>query len=248
MTDVMTGFGPITNTYEAPGKTASLIGGAGTCLWKQLVNGMHLTGDWNCIEYLVVPAGASIGEHTHLRTEEIYYILSGTAVMSINGERVEVSAGDLITNPIGGRHGIANEAGEDMEFLVVEVFPGEDSSGYFPERIPVREELTPGSPFNDGNSAAAFAKLDLSGHFSGDWADFVVTRIEPSGQLGPFIRDDRDQVLFVVEGRAEIEFGGDAVAGSAGLTIAIPAALSRTIRNASSGGPLEVVSTEVFVH
>jgi mannose-6-phosphate isomerase-like protein (cupin superfamily) len=247
MAHVMTGFGPITNTYESPARTKALLGGAGSCLWKQLINGMHLTGNWNCIEYLVVPAGASIGEHTHLRTEEIYYILSGAATMTVNGEQVAVSAGDLIMNPINGRHGIANDTGEDMEFLVVEVFPGENSSGYLPERVPVRAKLTPGTPVDGTAPAGAFATLDLSGYFSGDWAEFFVARIEPSGQLGPFTRDDRDQVLFVVEGQAEIAFGDESVSGSAGLTAAVPAGVTRTVRNKSTGGALEVLSTEVFV-
>jgi mannose-6-phosphate isomerase-like protein (cupin superfamily) len=242
MSHVITGYGPITNTYEAPGRTANLIGGLGTCLWKQLVNGMHLTGDWNCIEYLVVPAGASIGEHTHLRTEEIYYIVSGAATMTINGETVEVFAGDLITNPINGRHGIANETGEDMEFVVVEVFPGDDPAGFLPERVPVRTRLEPAAEF-----PGELASLDLAPYFSGDWANFSVARLDPGGTFGPVTRDDRDQVFYVVEGQGEIRFGDDAVSGSAGLTVAVPAGLPRTVVNQSSSDALEVISTEVFV-
>src|SRR5918994_5417361 len=120
-------FGPVSNDAEHCGATRRLIGGDGTCHWKTLINGMHLNGNWNVIEYLHVPTGASIGTHTHLRTEEIYYITSGRARMEINGEPLEVAAGDLVTNPIGGRHGIANPTGEDMTFYVVEVFPAPDS-------------------------------------------------------------------------------------------------------------------------
>src|SRR5450432_1597843 len=101
MTETLTTFGPISNDATGLGMTRNLVGGEGTCLWKQLMAGMHLGGTWNCIEYVVIPPNSSCGEHTHNRTEEIYYIVSGKATMKMNGETFEVTAGDLITTPIG---------------------------------------------------------------------------------------------------------------------------------------------------
>src|SRR5258705_9934340 len=85
-------YGPITNDTKQLGITRQLIGGKGVCFWKQLINGMHLGGHLHCVEYVVVPPGASIGRHTHERTEEIYYILSGRATMDMDGNPREVAA------------------------------------------------------------------------------------------------------------------------------------------------------------
>ncbi len=86
-------YGPITNTTESLGITRQLVGGEGACRWKMLMYGMHLGLPWNTVEYVVIPPGASCGEHVHARTEEIYYILEGSATMHINGSRLEVTAG-----------------------------------------------------------------------------------------------------------------------------------------------------------
>jgi mannose-6-phosphate isomerase-like protein (cupin superfamily) len=88
------------------------------------LNGMHLTGRWNRVEYVVLPPGSSCGEHVHRATEEIYYILAGAPVMHIDGERVDVQAGDVITETIGAAHTITNHGDHDMEMYVIEVFPG----------------------------------------------------------------------------------------------------------------------------
>lgn len=43
-----------------------------------------------------LPAGASTTPHYHPRTEEIYYILAGKALMRIGGESRAVGPGDAI--------------------------------------------------------------------------------------------------------------------------------------------------------
>lgn len=232
-------FGPVSNDAEHCGTTRELIGGKGSCLWKTLINGMHLNGSWNVIEYLDVPTGSSIGEHVHLRTEEIYYILTGRARMQINGEPTDVAAGDLITNPINGRHGIASELGEDMTFLVVEVFPADDASGYEPVRIPIREWMQ-----EDGEGTRR-ATIDLAQNFSGDWGSYSVVELAPGRQLGPGSLKGVERVIFVVRGEAAVKLDGEAVRGGAGLTVSVPPGVSSSVENVSGSEPLEFSVTEV---
>jgi hypothetical protein len=80
-------YGPITNTIEGLGRTRALVGGEGVCHWKMLLYGMHLGHPWHTVEFVVIPPGASCGEHTHSDTEEIYYLLSGRATMYLDGTR-----------------------------------------------------------------------------------------------------------------------------------------------------------------
>jgi mannose-6-phosphate isomerase-like protein (cupin superfamily) len=231
-------FGPISNDAQHCGTTRRLIGGDGTCQWKTLINGMHLNGNWNVIEYLHVPPGASIGTHTHLRTEEIYYITSGRARMDVNGTPVDVAAGDLVTNPIYGRHGIANPTVEDMTFYVVEVFPAEDPSGYSPERIPIHERLE-----NDGNGIRQ-ATVDLAPKFSGDWGSFTVLELAPGSRVGPVALNGLEQVLHVVRGAATVDVDGEAMTGAAGLTVSVPPGVACSVENVGRDA-LEIAITEV---
>ena len=52
----------------------------------------------------ILPPGAETEEHLHPRTEEIYYVLRGRGLMSLEGERREVGPGDGILIPTGTRH------------------------------------------------------------------------------------------------------------------------------------------------
>ncbi len=66
----------------------------------------------------ILKPGVSIGVHRHEDDEEYYYILSGKGVMTLDGERFEVEAGDVTAVFPGGSHGLENNAQEDMRILV----------------------------------------------------------------------------------------------------------------------------------
>jgi mannose-6-phosphate isomerase-like protein (cupin superfamily) len=235
----MTAFGPIVNDIAGTGATHELIGGQGSCRWKQLINGMHLTGPWNCVEYVVLPPGCSCGEHVHRATEEIYYILSGSAVMHIDGRRVEVEAGDVITETIGAAHTIANHSGRDMEMYVIEVFPGEGEAAP-PRRLPLGR--TAGSPDDPRRRT-----VDLAPLFTGPWGRFSVLELPPGGALDTYSLDDRDEVLFVNRGKARVHIDGRVVDGERGLCAGIPPGTPRIVENRSATQPLELLSAEVHV-
>ena len=55
-----------------------------------------------------IAVGTSTQEHYHPKSEEIYYILQGSARMKIDGELREVGPLDAIAIPPGARHKIWN--------------------------------------------------------------------------------------------------------------------------------------------
>jgi len=64
-----------------------------------------------------LPAGAETEEHYHPQTEEIYYVLRGRGLMTLEGEKREVRPGDGILIPPGTSHRIRNIEGEPLVFL-----------------------------------------------------------------------------------------------------------------------------------
>ena len=64
-----------------------------------------------------LPVGAQTAPHYHPQTEEIYYILSGTAVMKIGSDVRRVGPGDAIAIPPGQTHTIRNIGTETLVFL-----------------------------------------------------------------------------------------------------------------------------------
>jgi mannose-6-phosphate isomerase-like protein (cupin superfamily) len=64
-----------------------------------------------------LPVGGATQEHYHARTEEIYYLTRGSGRIRIDGQTLDVHAGDAIGIPPGRRHKIWNTGGEVMRFL-----------------------------------------------------------------------------------------------------------------------------------
>ena len=62
-----------------------------------------------------LPPGCSTQKHYHKLSEEIYFILQGQGIMSLNGESKEVGPGDAILIPPGAWHTI--EAKTELRFL-----------------------------------------------------------------------------------------------------------------------------------
>lgn len=64
-----------------------------------------------------LPPGGRTTPHYHPQTEEIYYILEGTARMTIGEETSEVGPGDAIAIPPGAVHTITNTGDITLKFL-----------------------------------------------------------------------------------------------------------------------------------
>jgi mannose-6-phosphate isomerase-like protein (cupin superfamily) len=56
--------------------------------------------------FLGYAAGDSVHLHAHLESDEIFFVVSGSATFEVGGENVEVSAGDLLHVGAGERHSI----------------------------------------------------------------------------------------------------------------------------------------------
>jgi mannose-6-phosphate isomerase-like protein (cupin superfamily) len=63
--------------------------------------------------------GATIGEHKHPNTEDLYLILAGRGTGILDGERFPVGPGDLFLVKAGGSHGLINDSEAPLTFLGV---------------------------------------------------------------------------------------------------------------------------------
>lgn len=63
--------------------------------------------------------GASSTPHSHNKTEESYYVLSGEGKIIINGETAPIKTGDLVVIPIKSLHQVINTSKtEELKLLV----------------------------------------------------------------------------------------------------------------------------------
>ncbi len=67
----------------------------------------------------IISVGASIGEHVHDGSEEVYYIIKGQGTMIMDGENTLVGQGDVSIVLSGHSHGIVNSGNEPLVVIVV---------------------------------------------------------------------------------------------------------------------------------
>lgn len=89
----------------------------------ELHDQLDLTGAEISVNFL--PAGAGVPFiHTHKKNEEIYIILEGEGFMTLDGERVSVTAGDFIRVSPAAKRQIAASDGTAVRYLCVQAKAG----------------------------------------------------------------------------------------------------------------------------
>lgn len=89
-------------------------------IWGAQCDGWHLlkSSMLSVIEERVPPQTAEV-RHFHHHAQQFFYILSGEAVMEVDGRLVMLAAGQGISIPPGTPHQMKNESGRDVRFLLV---------------------------------------------------------------------------------------------------------------------------------
>jgi mannose-6-phosphate isomerase-like protein (cupin superfamily) len=100
--------------------------------WGDRCDGWHLLAEpgVSVIEERM-PPGATEARHYHQRAAQLFYVLSGVATFTLDGEVHRVGARQGLSIPAGVVHVVANDGESPLEFVVVSVPP---SHG---DRVPV---------------------------------------------------------------------------------------------------------------
>jgi mannose-6-phosphate isomerase-like protein (cupin superfamily) len=100
-------------------------GGEGTLRWKRLGTGNMMVSDVDSFEIAEMPPGSRAGLHRHSRTEELFFVLSGRARITLGDDVVEVGAGDAILTGFMGLQAVEAIGDEPYRMLVIEALPPE---------------------------------------------------------------------------------------------------------------------------
>lgn len=85
---------------------------------REIVSPRNSSAKNQSLAEVTIPPGTTIQEHYHEKAEEIYYIVSGEGLMTIDGEQTTVSAQDAVIILPGQRHKIGNSGTEDLVMIV----------------------------------------------------------------------------------------------------------------------------------
>lgn len=82
----------------------------------------------NLIEDVIVAPKGEIPCHAHDFTDEIFYIISNSAIMIVNNQEFEVNPGDMIYVDKKENHGFRNKSNKKFKMIVFKInFQKEDS-------------------------------------------------------------------------------------------------------------------------
>jgi mannose-6-phosphate isomerase-like protein (cupin superfamily) len=104
--------------HTIPGEKGSRShGGQGDYFVRTLLDGVPGSA-FKYVRDLTLYPGSTIGEHPHAGDEEIYFVISGTGVMTVDGEDRVVGPGSVVLTQSGSQHGLRNEGTEDLRIFV----------------------------------------------------------------------------------------------------------------------------------
>ncbi|MDP1831150.1 MAG: cupin domain-containing protein [Geothrix sp.] len=95
---------------------SNIRGGVGAGQGVDLLKAGEMAGVLSLGRITLEP-GATIGEHAHPNTEDLYLILAGRGVGILDGEHFPVGPGDLFLVRAGGSHGLINDSEGPLTFL-----------------------------------------------------------------------------------------------------------------------------------
>lgn len=95
-------------------------GGKGKIRMKFSFENQKGIGPWNFFAYALLPRGSTVGYHQHLGNDEWYFVISGEAKITIDGQQRKIKKGDCVLTKNGSSHGIANVV-RPLKFIAVEV-------------------------------------------------------------------------------------------------------------------------------
>ena len=89
---------------------------------KILNSDEELHGKGRLFNHMILAPGNSVGEHTHVGDNEVYYFLRGTGTYNDNGTYVKIGPGDTTVCNEGELHGLVNDGDEPLEFIALVLY------------------------------------------------------------------------------------------------------------------------------
>jgi quercetin dioxygenase-like cupin family protein len=98
------------------------MGGKGTGELHIVMESEELNGRAKTLLTVILHPGSSIGCHQHVGNVEIYYVLKGEGIFTLNGESSPIHAGQAGSMDSGDTHGIENTGSEDMVISAIVLY------------------------------------------------------------------------------------------------------------------------------
>lgn len=100
-------------------KREKMRGGEGTVTITHFFEKEEFGSRTRLCARLLIPPGASIGEHQHDGEDEVYIVVKGSGLLHDGSSESRVSAGDAILTGKGQSHSVRNDGVEPLEIVAL---------------------------------------------------------------------------------------------------------------------------------
>jgi uncharacterized cupin superfamily protein len=97
----------------------NLLGGKGVAQYRRALGPEDFFSNWEYVDHLVLPPGATLGRHRHQHMEEIFYVMDGAGSVEVGKESAPIKKGDAIPIMLNETHAMINNGTTDLELMVV---------------------------------------------------------------------------------------------------------------------------------
>lgn len=109
-------------------KADNAVSSGNGILFRRLIGPEVFSTDWDHVDHVVIPAKGSAGPRQLQGIEEVYYVVKGNGLVTINDEKTAVKADDAFFGMLGENVTIGNDGNEDLELLVIGIAPSKQKS------------------------------------------------------------------------------------------------------------------------
>ena len=97
----------------------NMLGGKGVAQYRRALGPEDFFSNWEYVDHLVLPPGATLGRHRHQHMEEIFYVMDGTGSVEVGKESAAIRKGDAIPIMLNEAHAMVNNGTADLELMVI---------------------------------------------------------------------------------------------------------------------------------
>ena len=88
-------------------------------LYRREIGPEVFSTNWNHVDHVVIPAGGSGGPRQLEGIEEVYYVINGSGILTVNGDSTAINADDAFSVMLGETMKLSNKGNSELELLVI---------------------------------------------------------------------------------------------------------------------------------
>lgn len=95
--------------------------GVGPIVFRRMLSANEFVSNVDFVDVTTIPPGSVIGRHYHRGNEELYFIVSGTPLVRVDGTEKRLQRGSIAVVHSDGWHELVNDTPEPVEIFVIQV-------------------------------------------------------------------------------------------------------------------------------